>query len=290
MNKRFIGVLLFAFLVATGGGLITWRALAGKSSTAKAAVPMNRIIVAAHDMEPGVILKEVDLKTTDWPGALPTGASPRIQDYVGRGVLTAIYAREPIMENRLAAKGAGGGLAVTIPQGMRAFAVRVNDVVGVAGFVVPGMRVDVLINGNSPSGNPLLGTLARTLMQNVEVLSAGQDFKRDAEGKPVVSQVVTLLVTPEQAEKLSLAANQTTIQLVLRNPLDREPAKVPGSALAYLFEGANRPPVAARPAPAVKAAPVIQVVAPAKETPFKMEIITGTKKLETQFSTGSEGK
>jgi pilus assembly protein CpaB len=178
---------------------------------------------------------------------------------------------------------------------MRAFPVRVNEIVGVAGFVTPGMRVDVIINGNAPGGNPALGTLARTLLQNVEVLSAGQDFKHDAEGKPVPSQVVTLLVTPEQVEKLSLAANGTTIQLVLRNPLDRQTALTPGSALAYLFnQGALRPPEAAlAPRPRMQAGPPVvrEVAVPAKkEPPFTMEIITGTKKSQAEFKNAGEEK
>ena len=120
------------------------------------------------------------------------------------------------------AKGAGGGLASMIPEGMRAVAMRVNEVVGVAGFVTPGMRVDVLISGTPGATNTsaALGVQTKTMLQNMEVLSAGQDFKKDAEGKPIAVQVVNLLVTPEQAEMLSLASTQTTIQLVLRNPLD----------------------------------------------------------------------
>jgi pilus assembly protein CpaB len=157
------------------------------------------------------------------------------EDIIGRGVTTTIYDGEPIVENRLAPKGAGGGLAAMIPSGMRAVAVRVNDVVGVAGFVVPGMRVDVLISGNPPNPNASQGSQTRTLLQNIEVLSAGQDFKKDNEGKPLGVGVVNLLVTPEQAEMLSLASNQTTIQLVLRNPLDTQMAKTPGTAVVELF-------------------------------------------------------
>ena len=119
----------------------------------------------------------------------------------------------------------------------RAVALKVNDIVGVAGFVTPGMRVDVLIAGNPPnSRNSELGTRTRTILQNIEVLSAGQNIQKDAEGKPVSVQVVNLLVTPEQAETLSLAT-QETIRLVLRNPLDNEVTKTPGTALANLFGG-----------------------------------------------------
>lgn len=297
MNKRFIGVLVFAFVVATAGGIITYRQLIGRAPAAAAAPRMARIVLAARNLEVGTVVREGDMTMGDWPGAIPTGASAHAQDFVGRGVLTAIYAKEPVIETRLAPKGAGGGLASMIPQGMRAFAVRVNDVVGVAGFVTPGMRVDVVINGNTPGASDGLGTLARTLLQNVEVLSAGQDIKKDAEGKPIMSQVVTLLVTPEQAERLSLAANQTTIQLVLRNPIDRETAKVPGSALRYLFNQAPAKPAEAsegspRPRPRVRPAPapeIREVAAPRKE-PQKMEIIMGTRKSEATFTSAGEGK
>jgi len=183
--------------------------------------------------------------------------------------------------------------------------VRVNEVVGVAGFVVPGMRVDVLISGSAPNNTGNLGTLTRTLLQNVEVLSAGQDFKKDAEGKPVVVQVINLLVTPEQAEQLSLAASQTQIQLVLRNPLDRDETRTPGTALAHLFTGVRTGLAQAigesAPAPRPRSAPrhgtpVAQAAppppAPKKETPFVMEIVSGTKKSEQKFENkdGGEGK
>ena len=149
-----------------------------------------------------------------------------------------------------------------------------------------------------------MGTVTKTLLQNLEVLSAGQDYKKDAEGKPIAVQVVNMLVTPEQAEQLSLASNQTAIQLILRNPLDHDVAKTPGTALSYLFTGmtgqaACRGVAAAAPprqrATAVRAsAPrpaAAAPVAPAKkEPPFVMEIISGTRKAETKFDNGGEGK
>jgi pilus assembly protein CpaB len=179
-----------------------------------------------------------------------------------------------------------------IPSGMRAVAVRVNDVVGVAGFVVPGMRVDVLISGNPPGpSSSQQGSLTRTLLQNIEVLSAGQDFKKDAEGKPVAVQVVNLLVTPEQAEMLSLASNQTNIQLVLRNPLDNLIAKTPGTAIVELFgASASKPkvaPVKVARAPKPVPPPVVQAPPP---QPFVMEILNGAKKSESKFEMTSEAK
>jgi len=138
-------------------------------------------------------------------------------------------------------------LSATIPLGMRACAVRVNEVVGVAGFAVPGMRVDVLITGVPPGGNPLQGPRVRTLLQNIQVLSAGTNFLKDREGKPEQAQVVNLLVTPAQAEMLSLASNETHIQLVLRNPMDTDLAKPLGTTMADLFGDALPPePVVTR--------------------------------------------
>ncbi len=260
MNKRFIGVLTFAFVVALGASLILYRVLLNRpQSTAKAAVATVSVAVAAHDLEAGTVLKEEDVTLMDWPGTVPIGAATQVKDLVGRDVLTPTYAKEPVIESRLAPKGSGGGLSAMIPKGKRAVAVRVNEVVGVAGFVVAGMHVDILISGNSP-GSSSLGTVTKTMLQDIEVLSAGQDFKKDNEGKPMMVQVVNLLVTPEQAEQLSLASNQTTIQLVLRNRLDHEVTATPGTALANLFSGAKgiapvRPPAPEGQAPRPRSAP-----------------------------------
>jgi pilus assembly protein CpaB len=189
---------------------------------------------------------------------------------------------EPILESRLAAPGSGGGLAATIPQGMRATAVKVNDVVGVAGFVTPGMRVDVLIAGNPPGQtNSAQGTLVKTILQNIEVLSAGTDIQRDAEGKPQQVQVVNLLVTPEQAEVLSLATSETKIQLVLRNPLDTKMDKPPGTALAQLFTGV------APPKPTIVAGHRVSKPASPPRT-YLVEVFNGSKKSETKFAAGEE--
>jgi pilus assembly protein CpaB len=243
------------------------------------------------------------VKLSDWPGAVPTGAAIKTQDVVGRGVITPIFAKEPIIESRVAAKGAGGGLAAMIPPGMRAVPIRVNEVVGVAGFVVPGMRVDVMISGSRPNQTNALGTITRTLLQNLEVLSAGTDFKKDPEGKPIQVQVINLLVTPEQAEVLSLASAQTQIQLSLRNPLDHDMTKTPGTALGLLFDGGKmklesdaaavakpRAPRQAVVRPLAPVQPFALPPAPKKEEPFVMEIISGTKKAEQKFTNPGEGK
>ncbi len=299
MNKRFVGVLTFAFLVAAGASLVLYRVLLNRPANAKPGPALAQVALATKDLEVGSVVKEEDVKVSEWPGAVPIGATTQVKDIVGRGVITAIFAKEPIIESRLAPKGAGGGMAAMIPPGMRAVAVRVNEVVGVAGFVVPGTHVDILISGNAPGGNGNLGTLTQTLLQNIEVLSAGQDFKKDAEGKPVMVQVVNMLVTPTQAEQLSLAASQTSIQLVLRNPLDHDIAKTPGTALQHLFAGGRTQPLPSemspRPRntqPRVVPVPVraAALPAPPKEVPFVMEIISGPTKREQKFGGTPEVK
>lgn len=264
---------------------------------AKPAPPAQEVIMAGRNLEPGTLVKEQDLKTGPWSGVLPEGAVTKKEDVIGRGVVTAIVGNEPILQSRLAARGAGAGLASMIPPGMRAVALRVNEVVGVAGFVVPGMRVDVLISGNPPNGDGRLGNLTKTLLQNIEVLSAGQDIRKDAEGKPVSVPVVNLLVSPEQAEKVSLAANQTVIQLVLRNPLDTRTTETPGAALAQLFgprwlsapepraERLQRPhPAPARTLPAPVATYIPAAAArPRESAAMIVETLHGGKRAETKF-------
>ena len=299
MNKRFAGVLMFAFVVAAAGGLITYRSLMGRPEPAKAAAPSVQIVLAAKDLQVGSVLKDGDIQMGDWAGAVPPGATNKLEDLKGRGVITPIYAKEPIIESRLAPKGAGGGLAAMIPHGMRAFAVQVNEIVGVAGFVTAGSHVDLLIQGNAPGGNGNLGTLAKTLIQNLEVLSAGQDFKKDPEGKPVPVPVVTVLVTPEQAEVLSLASSQTTIRMTLRNPLDHDIAKTPGTAMKFVWGGAGNLKIsptddAAAPAPRLLTPPretkETAAHAPKKDPPFVMEILSGTTRSEAKFEKSGGGK
>jgi len=292
MNQRFISVLVFAFVVAAGASLLLYRLMAARVP-AKANVPTQKVILAAHNLEVGAMIKDSDLKLGDWTGALPQNAMIKKEDVVGRGVVSTIYDGEPILENRLAPKGAGAGLPSMIPPGMRAVALHVNEVVGVAGFVVAGMRVDILISGNPPQGGSQ-GTVTKTLLQNIEVLSAGQEFKKDVEGKPIAVGVINVLVTPQQAEVLSLASNQTTIQLVLRNPLDTQVAKTTGASVGQLYGGAPRPvaetaapkpPVRKRPV-AVAEAPPPPVMRPAepKPQPFVVEVISGSHKAEQKFT------
>jgi len=279
MNRRLLNILLIAFVIAAGCSYIVFRLVGNRLSGTRQTT--THVIAAATDIKLGSVLRDADLTTIEIAGTLPKGVILKKENAIGRGVISNLYLGEPILDNRLAAPGSGGGLAATIPQGMRATAVKVNEVVGVAGFVTPGMRVDVLITGNPPgaAANTGQGSLVRTLLQNIEVLSAGTDIQRDAEGKPMQVQVVNLLVTPAQAEILSLASSETRIQLVLRNPLDTNLDKPPGTATAQLFTDGNPPK-------AVVAGHRVSKPAPSRV--YLVEVFNGSKKSETKFAAGED--
>lgn len=296
MNQRLMTILLSAFLIAAGASYVVYR-LVGKQLGDMARSHATRLVVAATNLEVGAVIKAADIKTAELVGKVPQDAVLTTEAAVGRGVLTPIYEGEPLISRRLAPAGSGGGLAVTIPAGMRACAVKVDDVVGVAGFVLPGMRVDVLISGSAPGDERTSGTRVRTLLQNIEVLSAGKNFQPDREGKPVEVPVVNLLVTPDQAEILSLASNQAHIQLVLRNPLDHQLSQPPGSDLANLFgHEVPKPPVRAplvrRAVAVAPVAPPQPVILPEKPIPAVrvIQVLNGGKRSEQSFSQGDDAK
>jgi pilus assembly protein CpaB len=284
MNKRAQLILVTAFVVALGASYFVYRIVGNRLQASQEKT--TQVVVAATDLKLGSVLRASDLGTAEISGPLPKGAITNRQEAVGRGVISDLYEGEPILESRLAAPGAGGGLAATIPPGMRACAIKVDDVVGVAGFVTPGMHVDVLISGNPPGANASAdaGPEVKTLLQDIEVLSAGTDIQKDTDGKPQQVQVVNLLVTPEQAEDLSLASKQTSIQLVLRNPLDTAISQPPGTAMAALFGGKSvpAPPKLSKPAAAPRPA-----AAPAPKT-FVVQVYNGSKRSDEKFVDGEE--
>jgi pilus assembly protein CpaB len=281
MNRRLVTILLAAFVVAALCSVLVYR-LVGMRIAAAKPQPSTRVVAAATDIKIGSVLSAPDLTTVQIMGTPPKNAILDAKNAIGRGVTSALYAGEPILESRLAPLGSGGGLAATIKDGMRAIAIRVDQVVGVAGFVLPGMRVDILISGVPPNSNGGNGgnnnTQVRTVLQNIEVLSAGTDIQKDAEGKPQQVNVVNLLVTPEQAQVLALASNETRIQLVLRNPLDTKVATVQGTAMTNLFLDQNapvsKPKMTGRPAPAKK-----------QPEMFTVTVINGNTKTEDKFAT-----
>jgi pilus assembly protein CpaB len=276
MNRRLLTILLIAFVIAGFCAWLVYR-LVGVRVAASKPVATTQVLAAAKDIPLGAVLTKADLTTITIAGGPPKGTIQKLDEAVGRGAISEIYEGEPILESRLAGIGSGGGLAPTIPQGMRACAVKVDEVVGVAGFVIPGSRVDVLVSGNPPGPESAQGVETQTLLQNIQVLSAGTDIAKDAEGKPQQVQVVNLLVTPEQAETLSLASNSLKIQLVLRNPLDTQMAKVPPTAMNNIFASTTPPPVAPRRAAG----------GPKKPEPktYSITISNGTKTTEEKFAT-----
>lgn len=207
--------------------------------------PGDRVAVAARDLPAGSVLTEGDVRLVKWPAdALPAGYARTAAEVVGRGLVTPLRANEPLMEGKLASKEAGGGLAILIPEGMRAVSVRVDEVIGVAGFVTPGTRVDVLATLPAASDRAA-GT--RLVLQNVQVLASGQSLAVERDGKPQAAAVITLLVLPDQAEVLTLASAEGRIQLALRNTMDGAKVVTGGVAANGLLGHAPAPPRPAEP-------------------------------------------
>ena len=236
-----------AFLVAIGVAAFTYQAL---SNRLKPADNTTQIVVAALPVSVGAKLTEADVRLAPWPKASPIeGSLHSVSEAIGRGVLVSMVPNEPVLATKLAAEGSGAGLMSTIPDGMRAVSVKVNDVIGVAGFVVPGSRVDVILSGSpTSSGN---AEMSKVFLENIQVLAAGQNVASDDAGRPLNVQVVTLLVTPEQSEALALASVEGRIQLALRNPLDLEEMKPNAVRREQLFHGIGAAPTPP-PAPAAK--------------------------------------
>jgi len=237
-------------------------------------------VVAAKPIPVGTVITSDHVKLVPWPARNPVpGSFTKIDAVVNRGAVVEVAENEPLTETKLAPIGAGGGLPPTIPEGMRAISVRTNEVVGVAGFVIPGTRVDVLVVVGKGAKDE---AIARAVVSNVQVLTAGSRFDQEnakAEGKPIPATVVTLLVTPDDAEKISLAANEGQIMLTLRNPLDVKPTTTSGAKMASLLGAPAPPPVVKRvegrrvvqaPSPVPAPAPAPQI--------YTVEAIRGAKR------------
>jgi pilus assembly protein CpaB len=220
------------------------------------------MVVAAQALPLGTVIGPESVKIVEAPERLfPKGAFSSVEEVLQRPVVSPIEPDEPVVEARIGAKGSGVGLSPMIPPGLRAISVRVNDVVGVAGFVLPGMRVDVLVTGRPPGHEE---TMTNTVLQNILVLSAGTTIQTDAKSQTISTAVVTLLVNPSQAEALTLSNSEGHIQLVLRNSTDQQVGRTSGSQLRELY-GIGAPPRPVVPTaepPRRKAAP--QAVVPAK--------------------------
>jgi pilus assembly protein CpaB len=252
MRQRRTWVVLF--LAMSSGGLAAYLTLRYlRDQTALAAEPRAAsVIVAARDLSVGTMVRAADVRVMRWPGnAPPPGYLGTVEAAVGRGVITPVRANEPLLDSKLADRAAGGGLSVSIPEGMRAVSVKVDEVIGVAGFVLPGTRVDVLVTLRA-SGNE---ATTQVILQNIPALAAGESTQPDAQGKPHEVTVITLLVTPEQAENLILAANEGRIQLALRNTLDVAAVETRGARAASLLRRADSARVRIAGAPLRSGAP-----------------------------------
>jgi pilus assembly protein CpaB len=275
-------IFLVLVLALTVGGALSYATYSyvNKAPSGNALkLPTTQVVVAATDLQIGEELQADDVRVVDWPASsVPVGAVSKPEDVVGRGVILPVVQYEPILPMKLAGEGAGAGLPPAIPPGLRAVSVQVNEVIGVAGYVLPGTRVDVLSVLNPSQDRKDI--MSKVILTDVQVLAAGTKLEQDANGeKPVAVSVVTMLVNPEEAERLTLAASEGKIQLALRNPLDRTVAATPGVRPAGLMGSTPlirkaaplRNPVVVAPAPVAAALPAVP-------EPQTVEIIRGDKR------------
>ena len=273
MNRRrliIVGVLALTLAAFVSMGV--YRAL--RSQMAANRVKTVTVVAAADELAIGARLQEKDLRLVKLPAQdLPENVFHTIGELVGRGVVVPMQKNELILSSKVAAENAGAGLPAIIPAGMRAVSVKVNDVVAVGGFVTPGTRVDVLLTGNPERGNDPAKVSTTTVLENVQVLAAGTKLQTNPNGEAEKVPVITLLVSPEDAQKLTLASSEGKIQLSLRNPLDTDDKEPPLLRNAWLYGEASAAPV--RRAHAVKA--------PAAPAPYVVEMIRGDKRDVKQF-------
>jgi pilus assembly protein CpaB len=268
MNRttRTIVVMTVATIMATLASVGVYLAIK-RIPVREVEVAHSFVAVATHSLPNGSRITEKDVKLAAWPSSNPVpGAFSDIKAVVNRGLISSILENEPLTESKLAPLESGAGLPPSIPPGMRAMSVRVDEVVGVAGFVTPGTRVDLVVTlrGNGQTEE----TMSRTVLSNVLVLTAGTklDQQQAKDGQPQPSSVVTLAVTPDQAEKIALASSEGRITLALRNPLDVEPTETPGIKVTRLMKGnatAAEAPEPNKPRVARARKPVVVAPAPA---------------------------
>jgi pilus assembly protein CpaB len=262
MNRIRIFIVLFLALGLGGTfALATYRYIQNRP-VEKVSLPTTPVVVAGADLALGAELRKEDLRTIAWPAdAVPAGSFTDPKDLVGRGLIQSMVQNEAVLPAKLAPVGSGAGLPPVIPEGKRAASVRVNDVVGVAGYVLPGTHVDVLAT-ISPT-NQDTDMTSKVVLTNVLVLASGTKIEQDVENnKPISVSVVTLMVDPLEAERLTLASTEGKIQLALRNPLDKTAPPTPGIQPPVLlgYQGARRPVAPSRVAAAPPPPPTVEVI------------------------------
>ena len=275
MNRqtRALVVVVLAIVLASVASYGVYRAIQ-QMPVREVQVATTHAVVARESLGVGTVVTAAHVQLIPWPEAAPVqGGFANVDEVVGRGLIAAVVSNEPITESKLAPREAGGGLPPLITPGMRAMSVKVNDVIAVAGFAAQGHRVDVLVTMRSGQES-----MSRVVVSNVQILSAGTqiDQQKAREGTAVPSNVVTLLVTPQDAERIALAQNDGQIMLALRNPLDVEPTKTNGVRVSALLASPNpapvtrvvqgRPRVVAPPPPAPPAPYTVETIRAAKRT------------------------
>jgi pilus assembly protein CpaB len=276
-RTRTLVVVGVAILLAALASFGVYRAIQ-RIPVREVAIPEKYIVVAKESVPVGTMLSKEQVKLAGWPSDSPVaGGFSKEEEVIGRGVTASIVENEPITDSKLAPRESGAGLPPTIPPGMRAMSVRVNDVIGVAGFTVPGTRVDVIVTVRADKE-----TMSRAVVSNVQVLAAGTkiDQQKSKDGQAMPTAVVTLLVTPPDAERLALAANEGQIVLALRNPLDVAPAGTTGVRLVGLMGQPDPKPerVVVQGKPRMVVPPPPPPPAPPK--PYTVESIRGAKRTE----------
>ena len=271
-----IRIFIVLVLALSAGGAFaygTYRYIQNVPAQAEQ-MPTRPVVVATADLNIGDELRPEDVRIVEWPAtSVPERSFDTAQEVLGRGVIVPVVKNEPVLATKLASKDLGAGLPPVIPDGMRAVSVRVNDVVGVAGYVLPGTRVDVVATVNPT--REATDVTSKVVLSNVLVLTAGTKIDRDnEEGKPIAVSVVTLLVNPAEAERLTLASTEGKIQLALRNPLDKSAPTTPGIRPAALI---GMPAVAARGSGGIRRQPAAVAAAPAQPT---VEMIRGDKRVQ----------
>ena len=283
MNRRtrtFV-VVLVAVVLASLASLGVYRAVQ-RIPTREVEIATAHAVVAARPLTMGTLLTKDDVKIVGWPARTPVaGGFTSVDQVTNRGVMTALAENEPLTDGKLAPAGSGGGLPPSIPPGMRAISVKVNEVIGVAGFVAPGTNVDVVVTIRAGSE----GSMSRVVVSNVQVVTVGtrsdQQNPKDSQ-RPAASSVVTLMVTPDDAERIALASAEGQIILTLRNPLDTLPTTTEGTRMASLMGKTAPPPPVVRKAAAsahVQAPPPPPPVEPAKRL-YEVEAIRAAKRTE----------
>lgn len=235
---------LIVMLLAVGmAGLATYGAYRAIQTlpVKQVEAPKTSVVVAAGPLSVGAMIAKENVRVVPWPAEVPVkGGFASIDQVIGRGLVATVAENEPLTETKLAPASAGAGLPPTIPAGMRALSVKVNEVIGVAGFVVPGTKVDLLVTVGSQEES-----MARTVVSNVLVLAAGSRYDQDRstkDGKPIPATVVTLALMPDDAEKVVLATSEGRVMLALRNPLDTTPTETRGVRMGALMAPPSAPP------------------------------------------------